>query len=211
MLRLDDLTCWRWRPLPLQHSGSDRRVRQLAAAAALTGEITANPHVIIGLFVLLKRLTFFFFSLREPEAAPSSSSRSHVICPPLQFSRPRLLQQLLVVFVGLREWRDRGGLMVLLGVFVFWYVLLAGSLVLRGWGLRASFYMWNKQVFDTLACKPCTIKKHVVLSFTLRSCFMRYSRVWCMFCWTSVRPVSSVLWRWQIWAWISLQNKLFPR
>lgn len=52
--------------------------------------------------------------------------------------------------------------MVSLGVFVFWYVLLAGSLVLRGGGLHAPLYTRNKQVFNILACKPYTLRTNVL-------------------------------------------------
>lgn len=48
----------------------------------------------------------------------------------------------------------RAVLMVLLGVFVFGYVMLAGSLVLRGGQDPALLlYTRNKQVSDTLDCK----------------------------------------------------------
>lgn len=98
--------------------------------------------------------------------ARGSSSRSHVICPPLQFNTALLLRQLLVGFVRLREWWNRGRLMVLLGVFVFRYVQLAGSLVARGGGLRAPFYTRNKQVFDNTGLQT-------TFSFILMSCFVQ--------------------------------------
>lgn len=49
----------------------------------------------------------------------------------------------------------RAVLMVLLGVFVFGYVMLAGSLVLRGGGQDPALLLYtrNKQVSDTLGCK----------------------------------------------------------
>lgn len=53
--------------------------------------------------------------------------------------------------------------MVLLGVFVFRYVQLAGSLVVRGGGLRAPFYTRNKQVFDNTGLQT-------TFSFILMSC-----------------------------------------
>lgn len=107
-------------------------VWQTDRAAALTGKMTPHPDVVISLSLLLKPLAVRL--LCEPKATPSSSSCSHVICPPLQFTTAPFPQQLLVGFVRPREWRNRGWLMVLLGVFVFRYVLLAGSLVLRGGG-----------------------------------------------------------------------------
>lgn len=59
--------------------------------------------------------------------------------------------------------------MVLLGVFVLRYVLLAGSLVPGGRGLRAPFYTRNKQVFDNTGLQT-------TFSFMPMSCFVQLTR-----------------------------------
>lgn len=70
--------------------------------------------------------------------------------------------------------------MVLLGVFVFRYVLLAGSLVLRRGGLHAPLYTRNKQFFDILARKPyfhsclsCVLCNLLMTFLGADTCFVR--------------------------------------